>query len=195
MCGACGVVQPSAHHLRNLYDVHSHTRNQNSNLEAFRCKSDGSFAQHQLSNINFCQLSAPSVPFGPRFEQLPEQPHGMPHIVPIRCRAARFRFCDTVATGRVGRVGVERVGEAVSTLRLCLTTVVVRLHAKLFSISPDVVCMNLLGTMDDDGVCTTVPGPSLSLMTSVFRQFSRFCIVTEFRGTCLEILPSSAGRD
>ena len=31
----------------------------------------------------------------------------------------------------------------------------------------DVVCTNLMGTMDDDGGCTTVLDPRLSLVTSV----------------------------
>ena len=47
----------------------------------------------------------------------------------------------------------------------------------------DVACSNLLGTKDDDGVCTTVPDPCLSLVTSSSRQFSRVCIVTESRAS------------
>ena len=52
---------------------------------------------------------------------------------------------------------------------------------------PDIVRKNLVGTMDDNGMCTTVPATCLSLLTSVFLHFSRVCIVTEFRGTCLEL--------
>ena len=41
--------------------------------------------------------------------------------------------------------------------------------------------------MDDDGVCTTVPDPCLSLVTSVSLQFARACVVTESRGSYVKL--------